>query len=102
LYKFKVTASNILGEGVPSDEFTVFVSDMPEMMQPVVTSIFETRVIIDWDKPDENYDNILSYEVQFVASDGSLVYLHPQCDGADPTVTHCEIEMSDLIAGTGL
>jgi hypothetical protein len=58
---------------------------MPEIMQPVVTSISGTKVVVDWDAPDENHDPILSYEILFVSSTGSLVTLEPECNGADPT-----------------
>jgi len=67
-----VTATNILGEGQASEEFSVFVSDMPEIMQPVVTSIVGTKVVVDWEAPDANHDPISAYEVLFVSNTGIL------------------------------
>lgn len=101
-YRFQVSASNILGEGELSDIFVVFVSDMPEIMAPVVTSISGTKVLVDWQEPDFNHDPILEYEVQFVSADGTLVIFEEDCGGSDPSITHCEIEMHTVIAGTGL
>jgi len=62
-YKFKVSAVNVIGEGELSPEFVVFVSDMPEVMSPVTTSISGTKVVIDWAQPFDNNDPILSYDV---------------------------------------
>jgi len=87
VYKFKVTATNILGEGQASEEFAVFVSDMPEIMQPVATSIIGTKVIVAWEAPDDNHDPITSYEILFVSNSGELVQLLPECGGSDPTLT---------------
>ena len=60
-YKFQVSASNVLGEGVRSDEFVVYISDLPEIMAPVTTSISGTKVVVDWTEPDDNHDPILQY-----------------------------------------
>lgn len=99
-YKFKVSAENVLGEGELSQEFVVFVSDMPEVMSPVTTSNSGTKVVIDWDAPFDNNDPILSYDVEFVKKDGTLTTFPSDCDGSDPTITQCEIEMATLILGT--
>jgi len=101
-YKFKVSAVNVLGEGELSPEFVVFVSDMPEVMSPVTTSISGTKVVIDWAEPFDNYDPILSYDVQLLKKDGSLTEFPTECSGMSPQITHCEIEMAALIAGTSL
>ena len=101
-YKFKVSAVNVIGEGELSPEFVVFVSDMPEVMSPVTTSISGTKVVIDWAEPFDNHDPILSYDVQLLKKDGSLTGFPTECSGTSPQITHCEVEMAALIAGTSL
>lgn len=93
---------NILGEGVKSEQFAVYVSDMPEIMQPVTTSIVGTKLVVDWLAPDDNNDPIVSYEVKFVDSLGALVSISPECDGSDPLLTSCEVEMQRVRDVTGL
>ena len=61
LYKFKVSATNLLGEGAFSEIFVVFIEDLPEVMSPVTTSILGTDVVVSWEMPSDNYDPILSY-----------------------------------------
>lgn len=48
-YKFKVSATNILGEGPVSDVFVVYISDLPEVMAPVTTSVVGTMVLVEWE-----------------------------------------------------
>lgn len=100
-YKFKVSATNILGEGPLSDVFVVYISDLPEVMAPVQTSVVGTKVVIEWQQPDDNADPILSYEIMFIAKYGSLVQIN-DCSGQNPAVLSCQVEMSKVIAATGL
>jgi hypothetical protein len=92
-----VAARNILGEGPLSDEFVVFIEDLPEVMAPVTTAVVGTDVVLSWVAPFDNYDPIIAYQIQFVAADGSLVTICP-----DTAALSCAVDMHVLIAATGL
>jgi len=81
-YKFRVQAHNIHGWGLTSDELVVVASGVPSKPDPIIVTIENLDVKIDWTPPSENFATITAYQVRIVESDGSTFteqILH--CDG---------------------
>lgn len=95
-------ACNVYGCGELSDSVSVLASDVPDQIEPVVTSITGTDVIIDWNTPSDNFATILEYAIIFETVVGTYVSDLTNCDGQDPLVTQCTVSMADIITLTGL
>ena len=80
-YKFKVTASNIYGEGEASDELSQIASDVPDQLEIIQTSISGTVVIFDWTAPHDNHKAILEYDIIFLSATGAYLNEPTYCDG---------------------
>jgi hypothetical protein len=64
-YKFRVSASNIYGEGLLSDPLEFLASDIPEQIDIPSTTISGTDVIVSWNAPFDNYESIEEYDIVF-------------------------------------
>lgn len=101
-YKFSVTASNIYGEGESSDVLEQLASDVPNQLAIVQTSIVDTDFVISWSAPFDNYEAILEYDIIILSASGAYIHSEDECDGQDPSVTECKIDMHKVISLTGL
>jgi hypothetical protein len=64
-YKFRVSASNIYGEGLLSDPLEFLASDIPEQIDIPSTTISGTDVIASWNAPFDSYESIEGYDIVF-------------------------------------
>lgn len=80
-YSFAIQACNIYGCGDISDALQVIASDVPDQTTAVTTTIDGTNVVIDWPVPDNNYKEILEYDIVFEHSDSTYVQDLTNCDG---------------------
>lgn len=72
-------------------------SDVPDQIQIAETYIDGTEVFVEWDSPFSNYKPILEYEIIFLTHVGTYINIEPECNGQDPSLNFCQVEMSKVI-----
>jgi hypothetical protein len=98
-YKFKARARNIYGWGPYSTEVSIIASDVPSQMGVATTSIVGVNARIAWTAPSSNGEDITSYLVEVLDSDGSTFTQESgSCPGSDPAVLYCDIPLTTLRA----
>lgn len=95
-YKFRVQARNIYGYGALSDEVTITTTDVPHIMDPVVTAQFEDDVKLTWTEPLTGGNSILDYTVKLFIPVTKEFVEDPNCKFADPSIKECTFTMNYL------
>jgi len=79
-YQYKVSATNIYGEGQASEVLVSLASDVPDLITVVTTSINGNNVVVQWVAPFDNYKPILEYNIIFLTRNGQYVQAS-ECSG---------------------
>ena len=100
-YRFRVTARNIHGWGVPSDEAVIYATSAPAQPGPVTTLQVNENIEIRWTAPFNNYESLDAYRVAVKGSSGAFIEDLSNCDASKPEIMvelRCRIPVSALVA----
>lgn len=102
-YRFRVTATNVYGDGVASETLDVVAAQPPPTPDAPVLTYEGTYVKVAWQPPadGENHAAIDEYDILLVTGDGEFIEAPALCDGADATNlarSYCLVPLADLRA----
>ena len=98
-YKFKVEAENGFGFSAFSSSVSILCATVPSQPTPPSTTVVNSDVIFDWEKPNENGTPITEYKVYIRKADLTYVFDNSLCDGRSQAVidsTQCTVPLSSL------
>lgn len=82
-YKFKVQAYNSYGYSQFSNEVSILCAALPEQPLVPTSTVFENRVVFDWDTPADNGTPLTGYNIYFRKSDDQYETELVNCDGSN-------------------
>ena len=100
-YRFKVRASNIYGYGAFSTEYSLEASDLPGRPEIPTVSLDGTKVLIEWQSPNNHFSQITQYQILFKSATGAFVENLTHCDGSI-LMASCRVPMLEIASFTGL
>ena len=81
-YKFRYRVSNVFGWSSGfSNELVILSAMPPETPTSVTTEIEGSYVKIDWDEPEDNFAEIIAYEIGIIDINGDQIVELLSCDG---------------------
>ena len=95
-YKFRLQSKNIYGFSPISDEVTIFTTDVPHIMDPVVTEYEGDDVKLTWAEPSTGGHPILDYTVKLFIPVTKEFIEDPNCKFSDPQIKQCIFTMNYL------
>lgn len=95
-YKFRLQAKNIYGYGPISDEVIIFTTDVPHIMDTVVTSYEGDDVKLTWTEPSNGGYPILEYTIKLFIPVTKEFVEDPNCKFTDPSIKQCIFTMNYL------
>jgi hypothetical protein len=81
-YRFRVTAHNIHGWGVASEEAVIYATSVPAEPSPVATVQVNEYIEVRWTAPFNNYESIDAFRVAVKGSSGTFIEDLTNCDGS--------------------
>ena len=100
IFKYKVAAYNIHGEGPLSTEYSIKLAGVPATMDPVVLTQSGTAIVFSWTEPNANGEALTAMNLQLLdKADSTYREFEALCNGTDylgNATPQCSIEMASF------